>query len=74
MALQAEVVTRTGNPIPAIELKEAESHVPTLKNEGKSDCTIWIIGITDVKHEIPRSQLCEFQNSECKNTITVEED
>ena len=37
--------------------KEAEAHVPRLKNQGKSDCVVRIIGIHDVHTGIPVDDL-----------------
>jgi hypothetical protein len=50
----------------SIGQREAESHVPTLKNQGKSDCAVQIIGITDVKAGIPTDELSKSKNGSCK--------
>jgi hypothetical protein len=50
----------------SIGQREAESHVPTLKNQGKSDCAVQIIGITDVKAGIPTEELSKSKNGSCK--------
>ncbi|KAF2668333.1 hypothetical protein BT63DRAFT_440515 [Microthyrium microscopicum] len=44
--------------------REAEAHVPTLKNQGKSDCAVRIIGITEVKAGIPTEKLSNSKNGE----------
>ncbi|KAF2395651.1 hypothetical protein EJ06DRAFT_266508 [Trichodelitschia bisporula] len=41
----------------SIGQREAESHVPTLKNQGKSDCAVQIIGIHDAHTGIPVADL-----------------
>lgn len=49
----------------SIGQREAESHVPTLKNQGKSDCAVRIIAITDVKAGIPTDELSKSKNGSC---------
>lgn len=39
--------------------REAESHIPTLKNQGKSDCGVSIISILDAKSDIPIDTLSQ---------------
>ena len=41
----------------SIGQREAESHVPTLKNQGKSDCAVKIIGILESEKDIPVEEL-----------------
>lgn len=39
--------------------KQAESHAPTLKNQGKSDCTVRIVGISECETDIPIDSLSQ---------------
>jgi hypothetical protein len=47
--LQKQVKMRNGS----IGAREAESHIPTLKNQGKSDCGVKIISILEARSDIP---------------------
>jgi len=41
----------------SIGQREAESHIPTLKNQGKSDCGVSIVSILEAKSDIPVESL-----------------
>jgi hypothetical protein len=47
-------------------LNEAESHVPALKNRGKSDCAVWIVGIEKVEFYISKGELSQLQTGDCE--------
>jgi hypothetical protein len=53
----------------SIGAREAESHIPTLKNQGKSDCGVRIVSILEAKSDIPVESLSAQYSCESEGVL-----